>query len=162
MGFEIFFDNPIIFIILVAVISSLFRKKKVSSNDSKGQKTINQPMENKRSQPNNPFDEIKGLFKELTGSLSDGTNTPNRKMGNPYPEEKKGVQQSVEEFNQKMSNDWESESLKRVESPSLSLNQEKPKDKEIEMDETKLVDAVIWSEILGPPRAKKPYRTMRK
>ena len=36
MGFDIFFDNPIIFIILVAVISALFRKKKESSRDPKG------------------------------------------------------------------------------------------------------------------------------
>ena len=37
----------------------------------------------------------------------------------------------------------------------------KKEDKVIELDETKLVDAVVWSEILGPPRAKKPYRKIR-
>ena len=28
---------------------------------------------------------------------------------------------------------------------------------QLKVDESKLVDAVIWSEILGPPRAKNPY-----
>ena len=41
MSFEIFFDNPIIFIILVAVISSLFRKKKENVSPSKGQEEDN-------------------------------------------------------------------------------------------------------------------------
>ena len=39
--------------------------------------------------------------------------------------------------------------------------QEKQRDQAIELDETKLVDAVVWSEILGPPRAKRPYRKIR-
>ncbi len=35
--------------------------------------------------------------------------------------------------------------------------QETPKEKAIEVDRSKIVDAIIWSEILGPPR-QKPYR----
>ncbi len=32
----------------------------------------------------------------------------------------------------------------------------------MEMDGTKIVDAIIWSEILGPPRAKKPFLKTQK
>ena len=55
MGFEIFFDNPIIFIILVAVISALFRKKKENSGDPKGQRRANQPLDKRPSQFTNFF-----------------------------------------------------------------------------------------------------------
>jgi cell division protein FtsN len=162
VNFEALFNNPIIFIILVAVISSLFKKKKENSNDPNGQKKSSNPMENKRSQPNNPFDEIKDLFREMTGSLSDGTGTPKEKMRDLYSEERKVAQQKEVELNQQRSTDWEPEPLKSVGSHLLPINQEKSKDKEIELNETKLVDAVIWSEILGPPRAKKPYKYTRK
>src|SRR4051812_37759933 len=95
MSFENFFDNPIIFIILVAVISSLFRKKKENASHSKGQERTSQPKKG------NPFsstalEEVREVFKEVTRSFSSPTTTSN----NPSYEEIKGVKQQVEEFNQ--------------------------------------------------------------
>ena len=81
MGFEIFFDNPIIFIILVAVISSLFRKKKENVSPSKGQgKTI----EPKKGNPFSPasLEEVREVFKEVTRSFSNPTTSTDRKREN--------------------------------------------------------------------------------
>jgi hypothetical protein len=157
MGFEIFFDNPIIFIILVAVISSLFRKKKESSRDPKGQRRTNQPLDKSPSQTQTSFDEVREVFKELSRSFSNPTTSSNRKRENPSHEEIKGVNQQVEELNQSNM----AESLQSDVPILQTVMEEKQRDKVIELDETKLVDAVVWSEILGPPRAKKPYRKIR-
>lgn len=148
MSFEFFFDNPFIFIVLIAMLSSLFKKKK---GNTESQKTSNLPKGNKQTKPISPFDEVKEIFKEVTRSFSEGTATPNRKVEKPV------VHQKAEKLHQQVVTD---EQLKSMGTQSLPI-QEKPRSKEIELDQTKLVDAVIWSEILGPPRAKKPYTRSR-
>ncbi|MCQ6273634.1 hypothetical protein JMM81_01415 [Bacillus sp. V3B] len=148
MGFEFFFDNPFILIILIAVLSSLFKKRK-GKTESK-ERTYH-PKENKQTKPISSFDEVKEIFKEVTRSFSEETTSSDRKIEKPI------VHQKTEELYQQMATDKQ---LKSVEPQSLPI-QEKPESKEIDLDQTKLVDAVIWSEILGPPRAKKPYMKSR-
>src|SRR4051794_38062235 len=109
MDFEIFFDNPIIFIILVAVISSLFRKKKESSKDPKGQQRTNHPMEKKRSQTSATFNEVREVFKEVSRSFSNPTASSNQKKERPYFEEKKAIKQQVEELTQPMLTKFDNE-----------------------------------------------------
>jgi hypothetical protein len=156
MSFEIFFDNPIIFIILVAVISSLFRKKKENVSHSKGQGKTSQPKKSNTFSPTS-LEEVRDVFKEVTRSFSSPTTSSNRKRENPSYEEIKGVNQQEEELNQSNL----TEPLHSDVPILQTVMQEKQRDKVIELDETKLVDAVVWSEILGPPRAKKPYRKIR-
>lgn len=148
MGFEFFFENPFIFVILVAVLSSLFKKKK---GDTESKKTSNRPKGNKQAQSNNPFDEVKEIFKEVTRSFSEGTITSERKIEHPV------VQQKAEELRQQM---VKAEPLKSAEPQSLPI-QEELRSKEMKLNQEKLVEAIIWSEILGPPRAKKPYMKSR-
>ncbi len=111
MDFEIFFDNPIIFIILVAVISSLFRKKKESSKDPKGQQRTNHPMEKKRSQAPATFNEVREVFKEVSRSFSNPTASSNQKKERPYFEEEKVIKQQVEEVTQPMLTKFDTESM---------------------------------------------------
>ena len=151
MGFDIFFDNPIIFIILVAVISALFRKKKESSGDPKGQRRANQPLDKRPSQTQTSFDEVREVFKEFSRSFSNPTASSNQKREDPYYEEKK-----AEELNEPTFVEREIEPL-ISDSPLRSMIQETPEEKAIEVDRSKIVDAIIWTEILGPPRSKKPY-----
>ena len=99
MGFEIFFDNPIIFIILVAAISSLFRKKKENVSHSKGQERTNQPKKS-NTFSTTALEEVREVFKEVTRSFSNPTTSSNQKRENPSHEEIKGVNQQVEELNQ--------------------------------------------------------------
>lgn len=156
MSFEIFFDNPIIFIILVAAISSLFRKKKENVSHSKGQERTIQPKKSNTFSPT-ALEEVREVFKEVTRSFSNPTTSSNQKRENPSHEEIKGVNQQVEELNQSNM----SEPLHSDVPILQTVVEEKKRDKVIELDEMKLVDAVVWSEILGPPRAKKPYRKIR-
>ena len=151
MDFTIFFDNPIIFIILVAVISALFRKKKESSRDPEGPRRTNQPLDKRPSQTQTTLDEVREVFKELSRSFSNPTASSNQKREDPYYEEKK-----VEELTEPTFVEQEIEPL-ITDSPLRSMIQETPKEKAIEVDRSKIVDAIIWTEILGPPRSKKPY-----
>jgi hypothetical protein len=148
VGFEFFFDNPFIFIVLIAMLSSLFKKRK---RNTESKQTTYPTKENKQTKPVSSLDEVKGIFKEVTRSFSEGTITPNRKI------EHSAVQQKAEELHQQMVTD---EPLKSMGSRSLPI-EEKPRSKEMGLDQEKLVDAVIWSEILGPPRAKKTYMKSR-
>lgn len=148
MGFEFFFDNPFLFIVLVAVLSSLFKKRK---GNTESKRTPYSPKENKQTKPVSPFDEVKEIFKEVTRSLSEGTITPDQKIEKPV------VEQKAEEIYQQIA---KAEPLKRERSQSAPTPEES-RGKELELDQTKLMDAIIWSEVLGPPRAKKPYMKSR-
>lgn len=156
MNFQIFFDNPIIFIILVAAISSLFRKKKENESQSKGQVRTSQPKKRNTFSPT-ALEEVREVFKEVTRSFPSPTTSSNRKKENPSHEEMMEVKQQVEKFNQSNMTEPIHSDVPILQSAKL----QKQSVKEIELDETKLVDAVIWSEILGPPRARKPYRKIR-
>jgi hypothetical protein len=148
MGFEFFFENPFLFIVLIAVLSSLLKKRKGNTDNKK---TPYPSKGNKQTKPVSPFDEVKEIFKEVTRSFSEGTITPDRKIEHPV------VQQKAEELHQQMAT---GQPLKSIGPRSLPI-EEKPRSKEMGLDQEKLVDAVIWSEILGPPRAKKPYMKSR-
>lgn len=148
MGFEFFFDNPFIFIILIAALSSLFKKKKKSAEN---QRTAYPSKGNQQTKPVSPFEEVKEIFKEVTRSFSEDTMTPDRRAEKPV------IQQKTEEI-------YQQTALREQVTPEEKQplpTQEKTRSKELEMDQQKLVDAIIWSEVLGPPRAKKPYMKSR-
>src|SRR3954454_20948444 len=112
MGFEFFFDNPFLFIVLVAVLSSLFKKRK---RNTEGERTPYSPKENKQTKPVSPFDEVKEIFKEVTRSLSEGTITPDQKIERPV------VEQKAEEIHQQIA---KAEPLKRERSQSVPTPEE--------------------------------------
>src|SRR6476620_7359827 len=99
MGFDIFFDNPIIFIILVAAISSLFRRKKENVSHSKGQGKTVEPKKSNTFSPTS-LEEVREVFKEVTRSFSSPTTSPNRKRKSSSNEEIKEAKPQVEELNQ--------------------------------------------------------------
>ena len=85
----IFFENPIIFIILVAVISALFRKKK-ENGDPEGPKRSNTNLwiTDLHRQQNLRFEEVREVFKELHVPFP-ASSIFRFEKGNPYYEEKK-------------------------------------------------------------------------
>ena len=70
---EILFENPILWLVLLGVISSLFRGKK---REEEGQKTRSNPVENRPSQKSgSAFDELKEIFKEVNRTFQEETAT---------------------------------------------------------------------------------------
>jgi hypothetical protein len=43
---------------------------------------------------------------------------------------------------------------------NLQARVNSPKIKQVQVDQSTLIEGLIWSEVLGPPRAKQPYRSI--
>ncbi|WP_071395813.1 hypothetical protein [Bacillus tuaregi] len=151
---EILFDNPFIIIILVAALSSLFKNRKKAAENQR-QRSPHTPSR-KTAGPSNPFDEMKEIFKEMTSTLSDEEKAPVKKMAEVYEEKKQVVNQFKETGTQHSGK----QNIKSG-TPQIAVKDtisEEKREPEIKVQEKTLVDAVIWAEILGPPRAKNPYQ----
>ena len=144
---EILFENPILWLVLLGVISSLFRGKK---REEDGQKTRSNPVENRPTpKSGSAFGELKEIFREVNCTFQEETQ-PSQTL------KKERVQEVIEpaSYNQRAVQG------KTAIANEIEVVQKAPilqKKNQLKVDESKLVDAVIWSEILGPPRAKKPY-----
>ncbi|MFB6465764.1 hypothetical protein ACE38V_02980 [Cytobacillus sp. Hz8] len=164
------FENPFIIIVIIGIISSLFKKEKDqkkkapikgrSSRQTKAfptQKSWQTPRSNgnpfnkplmRSEMPEQQHREIKPFEQKRTieSSMND--------LASQYEEVKQEAISQIEELNkQKAQMEQQVAKIKaiNVEKKSNSINQAKL--------ENKLRDAVIWSEILGPPRAKKSHRS---
>lgn len=150
---EILFENPILWLVLLGVISSLFRGKK---REEEGQKTRSNPVENRPAQKSgSAFEELKEIFKEVNRSLQ-GETQPSQTLKKEAYKKKEHVKELIEPASYTQRADQEKTSIAN----EIEINRKAPilqKKNQLKVDESKLVDAVIWSEILGPPRAKSPY-----
>ena len=144
---EILFENPILWLVLLGVISSLFRGKK---REEEGQKTRSNPVENRPTpKSGSAFGELKEIFREVNRTFQEETQ-PSQTL------KKERVQEVIEPASYTQRADQERTSIAN----EIEVIQKAPilqKKNQLKVDESKLVDAVIWSEILGPPRAKNPY-----
>lgn len=146
---DFLFENPFIIVVLIGIISSLFNKAK---GQSKGNP----------SQPK-PFAESTPIPQEP--SFDDFPEEPIRAFEADYNEMKKEAEKKIRALR---------EQQKRYEERAARLNSEavmsepkttapstgKVENASLEVDREKLADAVIWSEILGPPRSKRPHRSL--
>jgi len=148
-------DNPFIIIVLIGIISSLFKKGK----------EVPDP---KKRKPK-PFVESIPLPKDIVKEIRQEA----AKYMKPF-EQEQPVQTLQSEYNEVRKKAAEQPPAKSpVLEESYSGMMHTPFAQEIgdiplqaesreglAVDKKKLADAVIWAEILGPPRSKKPHRTM--
>jgi len=150
---DVLFDNPFMVLIIAAVfsVSSVF--KKAAENQKKAP---NRPMEKKGPvpKPKRPFEDMKEIFKEATRTYQEEQSPfPTKKVNHEYEEKKMYVEQPVERSEAPLD-----DTNKKVK----TLEPAKQKNINMEINESKLIESVIWSEILGPPRAKRSYYKSRK
>lgn len=147
---EFLFDNPFMVLVLLALFSfsSVFKK-----SAEKQKKSSNRPVEKKYSMPSSPFDEVKEIFKEVSRTFQEEPQKPTEsKLDEMYQKKKMEVSQLQEQTERKKAKVVKDNFSKSIQ----------PSNKELKITETKLIESVIWSEILGPPRSKKPYYRSRK
>jgi len=160
---EFFFENPILVIVLIGLISSFFRKKKDNPEIQGRTPTDAGGGQNKR--PPSPFDEARDIFKELSRSLQEPQSkpVPRRTMEKQFQSKRK-TETSQERMEQPTAAGMDVAETKPIRNemkrPPIGLEPKAVPNKELKVQEEQLIDAIIWSEIIGPPRAKKPY--MRK
>ncbi|MEQ2526233.1 hypothetical protein EKG37_05425 [Robertmurraya yapensis] len=145
-------DNPLIIVILVGIISSIFKKGK---NETKPTKKKSKNFWETVQLPNfDSIPEVKPLQKAEV--YHEEPVQPVRSIQDDYLEAQRkadSLKRDAEELERKI----RSNEVKRsIDAPTL---QEKS---DFQVDSNKLADAVIWSEILGPPRARKPHRSMHR
>ena len=148
---EILFDNPIIVIILIAIASSLFKKKKRDDD----QNTRRPSMGEKQRKAKGQFQEIKDIFQEVTRTLQEETNPPVQRSREVVHQRK-----AVEEVSMVNSQPADISNSKEEFVPNKDA--QKKTERAPIVDDQTLVNAVIWSEILGPPRARKTHYKQRR
>lgn len=142
-------DNPLIIAILVGIISSIFKKKKDETKPAKKKsknfwETVQLP--NFDSSP-----EVKPLQKAEV--YHEEPVQPVRTIQEDYLEAQRKAELLKRDAVDLEQNIRSNEVIRTSEA---STGQTK---NDFEVDSNKLTDAVIWSEILGPPRARRPHRS---
>lgn len=145
---DFLFENPFIIVVLIGIISSLFKK-------TKGQTKAN-PKPSKPFVENTPIPEItnfEGVREEPIRTLD----TEYRDMKKEAEAKITALKEQQKRFEQKAERMNSTTRMNQsVRSTPTATNNKAT----FQVDQEKLADAVVWSEILGPPRAKKPHRSL--
>lgn len=157
---ELLFENPFIIIILLGIISSLFKKRKDD----------NPKRQSHRPQPANPQLEQKVeppvYSKESADAAQARQEQANKPLQKGYELKKKQenvsmgelqMQQRMLERQAKLVKSAADEYIKIANTAAPEKSANSTIGSKIE-GKQRLIEGIIWSEILGPPRAKRPYR----
>ncbi|PLR93820.1 hypothetical protein [Bacillus sp. T33-2] len=139
---EVLFDNPIILAILIGLISMFFKNLKGNGQGKN------------RHRPLHP---VAGRMAGDPGtqeSSSETDRTAERNIEEIYRSKKAEYQELQQDISPASDN-----SPKKID-----LQRSAPTDSglaiHLKPDSEKLVEGLIWAEVLGPPRSKKPHHTM--
>lgn len=141
----------------------MFKNKKKATEEAHRKRGSSHTSASKRERPSNRMDEMKEILKEVTRTLTEEHPAPAKKIEEMYQEKNDGIDQLKETRKQKsvVKGNMKSIATGISQGPDVQTTRAEKKDNGMNIDESTLVDAVVWSEILGPPRAKNPYRNRR-
>lgn len=140
---EILFDSPILLIIVIGFLSSLYKRIKGTDENSR------RPRPASKASPASP------PAPQPARQSGGGGSTANLRQ--LYQEQRSQVENAQENRRQRepgRSGRFSASSLPSSSSEALAAE---PK-LHLKPDRDSLIEGVIWSEILGEPRSKKPYR----
>ncbi|MBA4535874.1 hypothetical protein H1Z61_01650 [Bacillus aquiflavi] len=141
---DFFIDNPIIVFILIGVISSIFSKSKTDAKEERKQSRQTErraPNQSKQTQPPRP--------KPVSNKQA-----PAKKK---KIEERKTVQKPIEQMKPEFNHHHSTNSNEKKMKEKLNI----PEEKSLPSYQSRLIDGIILSEVLGPPRAKKRHRAIK-
>lgn len=154
---EFLFENPFLLVILIGLISSLFKRMKGTQEEPR--KSQSKPFVE-----SGPFDFEQPRQEQPVQRMEPApqqTYEPNPlgKIEKEFLEKKKQAEEKLAALKkQQVTAQKKAETIQS----HRRLNQVKEKietsePETVHVDNQKLVDAVIWSEILGPPRSRRPH-----
>ncbi|WP_147532403.1 hypothetical protein [Bacillus marasmi] len=163
---EFFFDNPFILVILIGIISSLFKKNKEAQQEKqKGNKpkpvrTEEAPAPVRKNRPSraqqqNPSKSPRSKQPRQTSRERDLARENQTDVMDQRYAALKIHQEEPYHTNSAM------ESAPTQERNLIYRDDEQNKQRTLNVDSNALVDGLIWSEVLGPPRAKKAHRAVK-
>lgn len=162
---EILLDNPIIIAILIGLVSTIFNKVK---DDSKDQNRPGRPARPVMREPDHKPASRKQTANPGRSNPVTKTKPAVEKKLSPVLESKSLNAKNVADLQNKYQNKKADSSSPAVR-PPVSAERVNPstgskRDTEVEMnlqpDAGRLIEGIVWAEVLGPPRAKKPHRPL--
>lgn len=175
---EFLFDNPILFFIIIALISSFFKepkgnqKKKSSASLPKQNHHEEKTYDSTPSQDHGENHDVPNRKPTIEGPFEEPEifKIPNIFMQQfDYTAKEEEYEKKLNELEKKLSHLEKREQILKEKEAQLNdltmryerLSKQAQTDKAPSLDENKLVEGIIWSEILGPPRAKKSYMSAK-
>ena len=154
------FTNPIVWAFLVWLFSRLFTNK--NNEDENKPKAPNQP-KNRPDPRQNPRPNTRPVPKPVMTTVETKERRGDRDRKPPL----QTVQEAYEKMRQRsVEQDKEVKAVKEQPKREVVVKQERPilvnrnvSQNHLLIDQNKAAQGVIWSEILGPPRAKNPHYT---
>jgi hypothetical protein len=136
--------ETILFLIIVGILSSIFGKAKGKSNPGR-----TKPFTAKR------FDDLRTMVEQQMGSIPKKTGQISVGQAVTQDSNFQDIEEKYQEIKQPDINrmqisQTEPPKVTRIEVESNDVSFERP-------DEKTIINGIIWGEILGEPRAKKPY-----
>jgi hypothetical protein len=163
---EFLFQNPFLILILLAYLFSLFGKRKKQQAQ---QQRNSQPrhVQTKRA----PAERGSELKRQLDTAIREFKNLTENRQYTEQAESVQPVEQDKNELKEQSENrkpkaqavKREAEQQKVSVSPSKPVEMASEKEEHVSLAPTdkQLVEGIIWSEILGPPRSLNPHRSVR-
>lgn len=162
---EFLFENPFLIIILIGIISSLFKRVK-GEQEQQPKRRPNPPMQ----QGQNPDERMPRESKPLSRTQSPKTKSPVKDWEpssvpeNPFLDIQKKYEERRRESTSKRNNPQPSYERSK---PSVKVNKEindSPGDVSIDLnpEADRVIEGIAWAQVLGPPRSRNPYHRDRR
>ncbi|MBN8200593.1 MULTISPECIES: hypothetical protein [Bacillaceae] len=156
---EFLLENPFILIALIAFISSFFKKKKEEKPVKQTPRSVQQEQRT-QAEGTSADSALAEALKEEKRQQAEKA----RRIEEEYRQRKQKAEESMKALqNQRRAAERKTNALARSAS---NKNAEYPKEASgagsLEPRKQSLVDGIIWSEILGPPRSKNPHRSLNR
>ncbi|WP_174730154.1 hypothetical protein [Mesobacillus harenae] len=161
---EALFDNPIIIMIILGIISTIFGRIK-GENQEEQKKRGTRP-----AQPARPVSQpARTEYREVSPAepsrpqrnpVEETLHTP-EKIQNVYEEKRREAEERIKQLNSQAQRIKNSQKRNQPKEESVETFQRERRNAVLHPDKSTLVDGIIWSEVLGPPRAKKPRFPLR-
>jgi Fe2+ transport system protein B len=154
---DLLFENPFIIVVLIGIISSLFNRMKSSAEEPKRQPV--RPVQNRPAQAQSTTmeEKIERPYVHREEKSVMVTDTPLNEIQEKYAEKKKAAEERLKQLEQQKAV-TEKRAARMNSQVTRVVHKQSSRSERLSPNKEKLVDAVVWSEILGPPRAKRPFR----
>lgn len=161
---EFILENPFILIVIFAIISSLFKTKKGNNQNQNSQTKQREARTFQKQQTQSTTVEQRKAMSPLKRLEQMATEMADR-LDKEYTEKRKLAESKLKGARDYIPPTEEVKPLQvKVEQPVVIAAVEKPHAPQpsLSIEKQKVIDGVVWAEILGPPRALNPHRTLKK
>lgn len=149
-----FLENPIIVIVLIWIISAFFKQAKENNADAEKKRKVPK-WTSMRPEKNTGQHRVE--LERASGAKRRENKTGRNDLRRSEPRNQPTQEEmSLASFAHGLTQ-GEQEAYSNAKELENSAEQRK-----LDIDAKRLVDGLIWSEILGPPRAKRPHKVIKK